>query len=99
MQFLITALDGKDSEALERRMAARPAHIEYATARAAEGKVIIGGAILDDNEKMIGSMLVVEYPSKEAVEKEYLANDPYVTKNVWQEIEVRPYRVADIFKK
>ena len=99
MQFLITALDGKDSEALERRMAARPAHIEYATACAAAGKVIIGGAILDDDGKMIGSMLVVDFPSKEAVEKEYLPNDPYVKGNVWQEIEIRPFKVADIFNK
>jgi hypothetical protein len=28
MQFLILAYDGKDSEALSRRMAARTAHIE-----------------------------------------------------------------------
>ena len=99
MQFLITAFDGKDSEALDRRMAARPDHIEYAKVGAAEGKVIIGGAILDDDGKMIGSMLVVDYPSKEAVEKEYIANDPYFLGKVWQEIEIRPYRVAEIFNK
>ena len=99
MQFLITAFDGKDSEALDRRMAARPDHIAYATVGKEAGKVIIGGAILDDDGKMIGSMLVVDYPSKEAVEKEYIANDPYFLGKVWQEIEIRPYRVAEIFNK
>jgi uncharacterized protein YciI len=99
MQFLITAFDGTDSEALDRRMAARPAHLEYAGKAREAGKFIIGGAILDDDGKMIGSMLVVDFPSKEAIEKEWFAEEPYVTGNVWQKIDIRPYRVAEVFVK
>jgi len=99
MQFLVTAFDGKDSEALERRMAARPAHIDYIKEGVKQGKFIIGGAILDDDGKMIGSMLVVDFPSKEAIESEWLAHEPYVLGNVWQEIDIKPYRVADVFNK
>ena len=58
MQFLITAYDGTDSEAQARRSAARPAHIDKAQALLAGGHVLIGGAILNDNEEMIGSSLV-----------------------------------------
>ena len=99
MQFIITALDGKDGGALDRRMAARPAHLEYAAKVIEAGKMLIGGAILDDDGKMIGSMLVVDYPSKEDVEKEYLANDPYVKGDVWRDIDIKPYKVAEVFMK
>ena len=98
MQFLITAFDGKDSGALARRMDVRPAHIEYVKKAIEEGKHLYGGAILDGDGKMIGSVMVVNYPSKEAILKEWFSEEPYVTGNVWQEIDIKPFRVADVFK-
>jgi uncharacterized protein YciI len=97
MQFLITAFDGKDSEAMTRRMNARPQHIENVKKAKAEGKHLYGGAILDDDGNMIGSVMIVKYPSKEILENEWLKNEPYIVGNVWQEIDIRPYKVADIF--
>src|SRR4051812_23280540 len=43
MQFLITAYDGTDEGALERRMAVREAHLVGARAMKASGSMIIGG--------------------------------------------------------
>ncbi|TCN26195.1 YciI family protein [Mesobacillus foraminis] len=45
---------------------------------------------------MIGSMMVVDYPSREELDK-WLKEEPYVVGNVWQNIEIKPCRVAPIF--
>lgn len=95
MQFLVIAYDGTDEAALDRRMAVREAHIEGARAMKAEGSMIVGGAILDDQGRMIGSSCIVEMPDRAAVDA-WLARDPYVTGNVWQKIEVRPFRCAPL---
>ena len=97
MQFLITAYDGKDSEAPSRRMTARPHHLEGVKKAKKEGKHLYGGAILDDAGNMIGSMMIVDYPSKEILEKEWLDAEPYILGNVWQKIEIKPFRVAEVF--
>jgi uncharacterized protein YciI len=61
-------------------------------------KIIYGAAILDDNEKMIGSMLVGDFDSREDLDA-YLKEEPYVTGNVWDKIDVRPCRVPPMFLK
>ena len=93
MQFLIIAYDGTDSEAQARRNAARPAHIDKAQALLAGGHVLIGGAIMNEKEEMIGSSLVVEFESREALDH-WLQDDPYVTGNVWQDITVQAFRTT-----
>ena len=95
MQFLITAYDGTDEGALERRMAAREAHLVGARAMKANGSMIVGGAILDDDGRMVGSSCIVEFPDRAAVDA-WLATDPYVTGDVWRKIEVRPFRCAQL---
>ena len=47
MQFLVTAYDGKDDGALDRRMSVRKAHINGANELKEAGHLIAGGAILD----------------------------------------------------
>ncbi len=59
----------------------------------AEGRMLAGGAILDDAGTMIGSAAVVEFPSRAECDA-WLARDPYVTGGVWRRIEVRPFRLA-----
>ena len=98
MQFLILAYDGKDSEALSRRMAARTAHIELGDRLRDEGHLHFATAILDDSGTMIGSMLVAEYESREELDA-WLKIEPYVTGSVWETIEVRPCRVGPSFVK
>ncbi|MFP6743231.1 MAG: YciI family protein [Alphaproteobacteria bacterium] len=93
MQFLIVAHDGTDDEALDRRMAVREAHLEGARKRAASGMTIHGGAMLDDDGKMIGSASVVEVESRAELDA-WLETDPYVTGDVWRNITVTPFRRA-----
>ena len=93
MQYMITAYDGADPEAPNRREAVRPAHLDGIRELKAAGKFIAGGAILDDNGEMIGSTLYVEFDSREALE-DWLNRDPYVTGDVWREITVTPIRLA-----
>ncbi|WP_373566092.1 hypothetical protein [Mesobacillus foraminis] len=40
--------------------------------------------------------MVVDYPSREELDK-WLKEEPYVVGNVWQNIEIKPCRVAPIF--
>ena len=96
MQFVVIAHDATDDEALNRRMAVRDAHMEGVRVLQKNGQILFGGAVLDDNEKMIGSVAIYEFPSREALDA-CLAADPYVTGKVWQKIEVQQYRVAPPF--
>jgi hypothetical protein len=74
-------------------MAARPAHLEGAAKLKAAGKIIAGGAILDDNNKMIGSTLYGDFESKAEL-NEWLALDPYITEGVWKDVNILPIKLA-----
>ena len=91
MTFLIIADDFRDPEALSRRKQHRPAHIDGIRRMKAEGTFLDGGAILDDEGRMLGSMVLVELPSRAEVDA-WLAADPYVKGQVWEHITVRPFR-------
>lgn len=93
MQFVVIAHDGEDLQAPERRTKARPAHIEGAVRMKENGSMLTGGAILDDDGAMIGSVMFVDFPSRAELDA-WLASDPYVTGDVWRRIEIRPFRVA-----
>jgi len=95
MQFLLVAYDGTDSEALERRMKARPDHLEKIAVLKKSGEFLLGGAILDDNGTMIGSMIIYEFPDRPALD-ESLNSEPYIINGVWKKIDIRPYRLANI---
>jgi hypothetical protein len=98
MQFLVIAYDGTDEKALERRMASREAHLAGIQKMIAEGKALYGVAILNDQDQMAGSVLVVDYPSRADVDA-WLAGEPYVVGDVWRKIDVYPARVPPIFAK
>jgi len=95
MQFLLVAFDGTDPGALERRMKVRPEHLDKIAILKKRGEFLLGGAILDDNEKMIGSMIVYEFPDRAALDTN-LKNEPYVIHGVWKKIDIMPYRLAKI---
>lgn len=89
MQFIVKAYDGEGM--LDKRMEVRPRHLE-GIERIKE-HVICAGGLLDDEGKMMGSVLIMEYESREQLD-EYLANEPYVQDNVWQKIEVERMNVV-----
>ncbi len=96
MQFFVHALDGKDEDALNRRLAVREQHMLLAEKLYKEGTVLYGAALLDDDGQMIGSTMIVEFPSRAELDL-WLKDEPYVTGNVWQSIDIQPCRVAPIF--
>lgn len=96
MQFIVTGYDGTDEGALERRLAVREEHLKLAKSMADEGKLLYAMAIVDENEKMIGSVMVMEVPTRENLD-EYLKTEPYIIGNVWQKIDIKSCKVAPIF--
>lgn len=94
-QYLIYAKDYTDASALNRRMAARPAHFDGIKALKARGCFIFGGAMLDGAGKMIGSTIVLQFPSQVEFDAWYAA-EPYITGKVWEKIEIHPYKLAVI---
>jgi hypothetical protein len=93
VQWLIIARDGTDEQAPERRMAARSAHLENAARLQARGHLLVGGALVDDDGRMIGSACIAQFATPEELDG-WLRTDPYVTGKVWQDIQIMPYRVA-----
>ena len=89
MQFLVKAYDGEGM--LEKRMEVRPRHLEGM--KTLGKQVICAGGLLDDEGKMKGSALVMDFPDRAALDG-YLANEPYVVENVWQKIEIEPMNVV-----
>ncbi|QUH19793.1 YciI family protein [Alkaliphilus sp. B6464] len=96
MQFIVTGYDGTDEAALERRLAARDEHVKLMDSMKKEKRFLYAAAILDDNEKMIGSILIVDFPTREELD-EWLKIEPYIKGNVWKEIEVKPCKVPPLF--
>ena len=95
MQFILIAYDGTDPGAFDRRMAERTEHFSRIRKIKEEKHFIWGGAILDDNGKMIGSTVIYDYPDRESLDR-MLANEPYITGGVWKKIEIQPFMLADI---
>ncbi|ABR50342.1 YCII-related [Alkaliphilus metalliredigens QYMF] len=96
MQFLVTGYDGTDEGALKRRLAVRAEHMELAASMKKEGKYLYAVAILDATEKMVGSVLVVDFPTREDLD-EWLKIEPYVTGEVWKIIEIKACKVPPFF--
>ena len=89
MQFLIRAYDGEGK--LDKRMEVRPRHLEGMKKLSAH--IISAGSLLDDEGKMKGSALIMDFESRKELD-DYIANEPYVIENVWEKIEIEPINVV-----
>jgi uncharacterized protein len=94
-QYLITAYDGTDENALDRRMSIRPFHLEGAKKLKENGNFIIGGAMLNDEGKMVGSTMILQFENPEELQT-WIDSEPYIQKGVWVKFEVKPFRVANV---
>ena len=97
MQFMLTGYDGRDEGALDRRMAAREAHLTMAGKMAEKGRWLYAAAILNEEEEMAGSVIVCEFDSRQALESEWLDKEPYVLGKVWEKIDITRAQVAPLF--
>ena len=87
--YALTCIDKPN--ALERRMAAREAHVAYIRERLASVK--LAGPFLDARDEMAGSLLIVEAESLEDAQA-FNAGDPYTLAGLWQSVDIRPFRVS-----
>jgi len=94
MQFIVTGYDGKDKDALDRRMAAREAHLAMAGEMVEKGKWLYAAAILNEDGKMAGSVIICDFDSRQALEKDWLEKEPYVLGKVWEKIDISRAQVA-----
>lgn len=94
MQFLVIAHDYKDR--YERRLVVREEHLVGLKKLKDEGHLLGAIAMIDENEKMIGSTLIVDFPTRENLD-EYLKTEPYVTNSVWETIEIIIGKVPPMF--
>jgi uncharacterized protein YciI len=93
MQFIVIAYDGTDDKALDRRMAVRDAHLKQFKEMYDKGQALYGVGILDDAGKLIGSMIVCDFASREELNSLWLKNEPYIVGKVWEKIEIRRAQV------
>ncbi len=89
MQFMIKALDGEGK--LAKRMEVRPQHLEGM--EKLRSNIICAGGLLDDEGKMKGSVLILDFPSRAELDT-YLAAEPYAVEHVWEKIEVETMNVV-----
>ncbi|KAJ3070762.1 hypothetical protein HDU98_006220 [Podochytrium sp. JEL0797] len=100
-QFLLLAHDFTDSGALERRMHVRNDHMYRAQVHKREGSVVLGGAMLaapGDDAAMVGSMLVLDFPTRAEAEA-FVLGDPYITGKVWEKWTLTPFKMAPLADK
>ncbi|KAI0343502.1 hypothetical protein BDW22DRAFT_1328402 [Trametopsis cervina] len=102
--FVLYAPDHTDADAPSRRLAVRPKHIEAGKQLYADGVHRLGGAMISpdtyqtDSKKMVGSFLIFEAESIEAV-REIVEKDVYWTGNVWdkEKLAIIPFVAAHPF--
>lgn len=96
MQFAVIGLDGKDESALSRRMAAREAHLKLGKTMREEKHLLYACALLDDSEQMMGSIMVVDFATREDLDN-WLKIEPYMVGKVWEKLEIRPCKPGPDF--
>ena len=95
MWYAITALDVADS--LERRQAARPAHLERLNELQAEGRLKLAGPFpaVDAEDPgqagFTGSLIIAAFDDLDAA-RAWADADPYRAAGVYASVDVRPFR-------
>jgi len=95
MWYAIIGQDTPDS--LDKRMAARPAHLARLQALQDEGRLLLAGpfpavdAVDPAAAGFTGSLIVAEFASLQAAQK-WAEADPYVATGVFREITARPFK-------
>ncbi len=95
---MLYAIFGQDvPDSLEKRTAARPAHLARLQALQNEGRLLLAGPFpaVDAADPgmagFTGSLIVAEFASLEVAEV-WAAADPYIAAGVYAHVAVRPFR-------
>ena len=95
MWYVIIGTDVPDS--LEKRLAARPAHLARLQALQNEGRLLLAGpfpavdAVDPGPAGFTGSLIVAEFASLQDAQQ-WADADPYVTAGVYEKVGVQPFR-------
>lgn len=95
MLYIIFAEDRAGT--LEKRMAARPAHVERLQALQAEGRLIMAGPCpaIDSPDPgpagFTGSLIVAEFSSLSAAQT-WADADPYIAAGVYEKVTIKPFK-------
>ena len=95
MQYIVTGNDFTDDEAIQRRLNVRPHHLDFARATKAAGNLISAAAILNEKGDAVGSVMFMQFNTEEELEA-WKSNEPYVTQGIWEIVDVKPARVAEL---
>lgn len=95
---MLYMIQGEDTPGtLDKRLAARPAHLERLQALQAVGRLVIAGPCpaIDSPDPgpagFSGSLIVAEFPSLADAEA-WAAADPYVAAGVYAKVTVKPFK-------
>jgi len=88
MLFVLMGMDRPDDGAEIRRLN-RAAHLQFVVEH--KGDFRYGGALLDDDGKMIGSLMMVELPDRAALAR-FLAEEPYSRSGLFEPYVIRETR-------
>ena len=97
MWYAIIGQDVPDS--LEKRIAARPAHVVRLQELQSQGRLLLAGPFpaVDADDPgaagFSGSLIVAEFASLSAAQ-DWANDDPYVAAGVYAEVRVQPFRKA-----
>ncbi|MDZ5602113.1 YciI family protein [Pseudomonas sp. RP23018S] len=95
MLYAIIASDAEDS--LDKRLAARPAHLERLHQLQTAGRIVLAGPhpAIDSNDPgaagFTGSLIVAEFDSLAAAQA-WADADPYVAAGVYRQVVVKPFK-------
>ncbi|KZT03972.1 uncharacterized protein LAESUDRAFT_658697 [Laetiporus sulphureus 93-53] len=104
-KFIVWAPDMSDPDAFQRRLSVRQQHFVRGDKLHESGQWKVGGALLtpesiaspNAEKKMIGSVIICEAESLEAV-REVIESDIYYTANVWdkEKLQIFPFLTSHL---
>ena len=91
---MLYALMCKDKPAsLDLRMATRPTHVDFLKGLESTGVLKMAGPLLGDDEKPIGSLVIIATETKAEAE-DIAAQDPYAIAGLFASTEIRAFNWA-----
>ena len=92
------AIFGEDNEnSLEKRLAARPAHLERLKQLTEENRLLVAGPnpAIDSEDPgeagFTGSIIIAAFDSLEAA-RQWASEDPYVAAGVYKNVTIKPFK-------
>lgn len=94
MHFTVIAHDRKEPGTIEKRLASRAEHMDGLKQMKADGRVVDGGAMIDADGNMVGSVMLLNFPDRQALDS-YIEREPYQRDGVWGDVNIIEMRFVD----